>query len=87
MHVSEIRHERIGHPNQVLHPGDRVRVRVLRLEPGKDGKPRIALSIKAAGASFSARSTRTMSESQAASPVSARVPSSSSRVREARQSR
>ena len=48
VHVSEIRHERTGHPNQVLHEGDRVRVRVLRIDTGKDGRPRIALSIKAA---------------------------------------
>jgi small subunit ribosomal protein S1 len=48
VHVSEIRHERTGHPSQVLSTGDRVRVRVLRIEPGKDGRSRIALSIKAA---------------------------------------
>ena len=48
VHVSEIRHERIGHPRVAVAVGDRVRVRVLRLEQGKDGKQRIALSIKAA---------------------------------------
>lgn len=48
VHVSEIRHERLGHPSQALTVGDRVRVRVLRIEPGKQGVPRIALSIKAA---------------------------------------
>lgn len=48
VHVSEISHERIGHPSKALKPGDRVRVRVLRIEKGKDGKPRVALSIKAA---------------------------------------
>jgi len=48
VHVSEIAHERIGHPSQALKPGDTVRVRVLKLEPGKEGKTRIALSIKAA---------------------------------------
>jgi small subunit ribosomal protein S1 len=47
VHVSEIRHERVGHPGQVLSAGEKVRVRVLRLETGKDGRQRIALSIKA----------------------------------------
>jgi len=47
VHVSEIRHERIGHPREALTSGERVRVKVLKIEPGKDGKPRIALSIKA----------------------------------------
>jgi small subunit ribosomal protein S1 len=48
VHVSEIRHERTNHPKEALKVGDRVKVRVLKLETGKDGKPRIALSIKAA---------------------------------------
>lgn len=48
VHVSEIRHERTNHPKEALKVGDRVKVRVLKLEAGKDGKPRIALSIKAA---------------------------------------
>jgi small subunit ribosomal protein S1 len=47
VHVSEIRHERTGHPNQVLHEGEPVKVRVLRIETGKDGRPRVALSMKA----------------------------------------
>ena len=51
VHVSELRHERIADPREVLREGEPVRVRVLRIEPGaraRDGKPRIALSIKAA---------------------------------------
>jgi len=48
VHVSEIRHERVGHPSEALAVGERVRARVLRIEPGKDGRTRIALSIKAA---------------------------------------
>lgn len=48
VHVSEIRHERTNHPKEALKVGDKVKVRVLKLESGKDGKPRIALSIKAA---------------------------------------
>jgi small subunit ribosomal protein S1 len=47
VHVSEIRHERVGHPDQVLKVGEKVRVKVLRLDTGKDGRQRIALSIKA----------------------------------------
>ncbi|HEY6867011.1 MAG TPA: S1 RNA-binding domain-containing protein [Candidatus Eisenbacteria bacterium] len=48
VHVSEIRHERIGNPRDALRVGEKVRVRVLRIETGRDGRPRIALSIKAA---------------------------------------
>jgi small subunit ribosomal protein S1 len=48
VHVSEIRHERTNHPKEALKVGEKVKVRVLKLETGKDGKPRIALSIKAA---------------------------------------
>lgn len=47
VHVSEIRHERIAHPRDALREGEQVHVRVLRVETGKDGKPRISLSIKA----------------------------------------
>lgn len=48
VHVSEIRHERTGDPRSVLKEGEQVRVKVLSIGPGKQGKPRIALSIKAA---------------------------------------
>lgn len=47
VHVSEISHDRIGHPRQALKEGERVRVRVTKVETGKDGRPRISLSIKA----------------------------------------
>ena len=47
VHVSEIQYGRVSHPRDVLREGERVRVRVLRIEAGKDGHPRIALSIKA----------------------------------------
>jgi small subunit ribosomal protein S1 len=47
VHVSEIGHARVAHPRDALAVGQKVRVRVLRLETGKDGRPRIALSIKA----------------------------------------
>ena len=48
VHVSEIRHERTGHPSEVLAVGQTVRVRVLKIEAGKDGRTRVALSMKAA---------------------------------------
>ena len=50
VHVSEISHERIGHPNQALKEGQKVSARVLRIDQGKDGRPRIALSMKATAA-------------------------------------
>lgn len=49
VHVSEVDYARVAHPRDVLSEGQRVRARVLRIEAGKDGRPRIALSIKAAG--------------------------------------
>jgi len=48
VHVSEIMHGRVGHPRDVLREGEKVRVRVLRIDAGKEGRSRIALSIKAA---------------------------------------
>jgi small subunit ribosomal protein S1 len=47
VHVSEISHERLAHPNEALKPGEKVRVRVLRLSKDPKGRMRIALSIKA----------------------------------------
>ncbi len=47
VHVSEIQYGRVAHPRDVLREGEKVRVRVLRIEAGKEGRPRIALSIKA----------------------------------------
>lgn len=47
VHVSEIQYGRVSHPRDVLSEGEKVRVRVLGIEAGKDGRPRIALSIKA----------------------------------------
>jgi small subunit ribosomal protein S1 len=47
VHVSEIQYGRVAHPRDALHEGEKVRVRVLRIDAGKDGRPRIALSIKA----------------------------------------
>ena len=47
VHVSAISHARIGHPSEVLAPGQTVRAKVLKIEPDKKGRQRIALSIKA----------------------------------------
>lgn len=47
VHISEISHGRINHPSGVLQPGQEVTVKVLKIEPDKEGKPKISLSIKA----------------------------------------
>jgi len=47
VHISEISHKRIGHPNEVLEPGQKVDVKVLSIEETEKGE-RIALSIKGA---------------------------------------
>jgi small subunit ribosomal protein S1 len=47
VHVSEISHARVSHPREVVSAGEKVRVRVLKLDTGKDGRPRVALSLKA----------------------------------------
>jgi small subunit ribosomal protein S1 len=48
VHVSEVSHSRLTHPKDALREGQRVKVRVLRIEPDASGKSRIGLSIKAA---------------------------------------
>ena len=47
VHVSEISRARVEKPSEVLQAGQVVRVKILRMEPGKNGLPRIALSMKA----------------------------------------
>ncbi len=47
VHISEISHGRIGHPSEVLKPGQPVKVKVMRIETDKEGRPKISLSIKA----------------------------------------
>jgi len=49
VHISEIAHGRIDHPNEVLKEGESVRVKVLRVEadPKKPDRLRVGLSIKA----------------------------------------
>jgi small subunit ribosomal protein S1 len=49
VHVSEISHKRVGDPSEALTVGQKVKVRVLKLEHlGEGKKERISLSIKAA---------------------------------------
>jgi small subunit ribosomal protein S1 len=47
-HISEISHSHVGHPREVLKEGETVRVKVLKIGTGKDGRPKLALSVKAA---------------------------------------
>jgi small subunit ribosomal protein S1 len=47
VHVSEISRDRLAHPRDALAAGDKVRVRVIEVERGKGGRPRVALSIRA----------------------------------------
>lgn len=47
VHISEIAHGRINHPSEVLKTGQPVKVKVLKIERVKEGKPKISLSIKA----------------------------------------
>ncbi len=45
--VSELSHRHVAHPKDLLEIGQTVTVEVARIETGKDGKERIALSLKA----------------------------------------
>ena len=47
VHVSEISHDRVENAGQALHPGEKVRVKVLEVTREKDGQERIRLSIRA----------------------------------------
>ena len=47
IHISEISYARINRPAEVLNPGQMVKVKVLKVEPDKRGRQRIALSLKA----------------------------------------
>jgi small subunit ribosomal protein S1 len=46
VHVSEISHQRISRPSEILKPGQDVRVKVIKIEADKGGRPKISLSIK-----------------------------------------
>lgn len=48
VHVSEIAHERVNRPADVLTAGDKVRVQILEIGKDSKGRNRISLSIKAA---------------------------------------
>lgn len=48
IHVSELSHSRVDHPEQLVAVGQELEVEVLRIEPGKEGKgERVSLSRKA----------------------------------------
>lgn len=47
IHVSEISHARINRPAEVLHLGETVKAKILKMESDQKGRPRIALSMKA----------------------------------------
>jgi small subunit ribosomal protein S1 len=47
VHVSEISHQRIRRPSEILKPGQEIRVKVMKIETDKDSRPKISLSIKA----------------------------------------
>jgi small subunit ribosomal protein S1 len=47
VHISEISHGRINHPSEILKPGQQVKVKVMKFEPDKEGRPKVSLSIKA----------------------------------------
>jgi small subunit ribosomal protein S1 len=47
VHISEISHGRINHPSEILKSGQQVKVKVLKIESDKEGRPKISLSVKA----------------------------------------
>jgi small subunit ribosomal protein S1 len=47
VHISEISHIKINHPSEILKSGQPVKVKVISIEPDKDDRQRIALSMKA----------------------------------------
>jgi small subunit ribosomal protein S1 len=47
VHISEISHARIKHPSEILKIGQPVKVRVMKIESDKEGRPKISLSVKA----------------------------------------
>ncbi len=47
VHISEISHIRVKHPSEFLKQGQKVKVQVLKIDPGKGGRRKIALSVKA----------------------------------------
>ncbi|MDO9209769.1 MAG: S1 RNA-binding domain-containing protein [Deltaproteobacteria bacterium] len=47
IHVSELTHARVNHPSEILEPGQMIKVKILKIEPEKNGRQKIALSLKA----------------------------------------
>lgn len=47
LHVSELSHQRVGHPSELVSQGQVIEVRITKLEKGKDGRDRVSLSRKA----------------------------------------
>jgi small subunit ribosomal protein S1 len=47
VHISEISHGRIKHPSEILKPGQEMKVKVVKIETDKEGRPKVSLSIKA----------------------------------------
>ena len=47
VHVSELSHQRVAHAQDVVKPGQKVRVQVLRIEKDETGHEKIALSLRA----------------------------------------
>jgi small subunit ribosomal protein S1 len=47
VHISEISHARIRHPSETLKIGQPVKVKVMKIESDKQGRPKVSLSIKA----------------------------------------
>jgi small subunit ribosomal protein S1 len=47
VHISEISHGRINHPSEILKSGQQVKVKVMKIESDKGGRPKISLSVKA----------------------------------------
>ena len=47
VHISEISHVRINRPSEILKPGQLVKVKVMRIDSDKEGRPKVSLSMKA----------------------------------------
>jgi small subunit ribosomal protein S1 len=47
VHISEISHGRIAHSSEILKPSQQVKVKVMKIDSDKEGRPKISLSIKA----------------------------------------
>ena len=48
VHISALSHARVAHPSEVVKVGDKVQVKVLKIDRDDKGRPKISLSMKAA---------------------------------------